>query len=99
VERLKYGQDISPTIENHSFELSDLVVQKYCERLRTVSIPFFVDEPRAVGCDGTWYEFAFDALRVGGSLRWWESSSPEWQSFTTIITEILAELEGLSKIQ
>ena len=94
MERLKHGQDISPTIENHSVELSDLVVQQYCERLRTVSIPFFVDEPRAVGCDGTRYEFAFDALLFGGSLQWWESSPPEWRSFTTVVTEILAELEG-----
>jgi hypothetical protein len=99
VERLKYPRDLDPTIEGDTVWLTEDVVKDIEQRIQGISIPIYLGEPQVIGCDGTRFEFHYDALFYGATIHWWEDHPNEWRSFTNTITRIIEELQERRKKQ
>jgi hypothetical protein len=94
VERLRHSKDLAPTIENEAVWLTGDDIEGFVQRIRDISIPFFLGSPSVVGCDGTRFEFRYDELFFGGSLHWWEDRPLEWRPFTEAVMKITEYLQG-----
>jgi hypothetical protein len=94
VERLRHPKDLAPTIENEAVWLTGDDIENFVQRIRNISIPFFLGTPSVVGCDGTSFEFRYDDFFFGGSLHWWEDRPPEWRPFTEAVMKIAMDLQG-----
>ncbi len=94
VERLTHPKDLAPTIENEAIWLTGDDIEDFVQRIRGISIPFFLGSPSVVGCDGTSFEFRYDELFFGGSLHWWEDRPLEWRPFTEVVLNIAKDLQN-----
>jgi hypothetical protein len=94
VERLRHPKDLAPTIENEAVWLTGDDIEDFVQRIRGISIPFFLGSPSVVGCDGTSFEFRYDELFFGGSLHWWEDRPLEWRPFTEVVLNIAKDLQN-----
>jgi hypothetical protein len=97
VERLKYPKDLAPTIQEDVLWLRDGEVEEIERRVGGISIPLYVGQCTWAGCDGTSFEFRYDAMVFGGSLHWWENHPSEWRPFTDVVMKIATELEQRRK--
>jgi len=93
IERLRYPKDLSPTIENDTLWLTDAEPGEIEQRIRSIAIPLYLGPPSVVGCDGTRFEFQYDALFFGATIHWWEDRPQEWRPFTETLIQIANELE------
>jgi len=94
LERLRHPKDLTPTFENEAVWLTGDDIGNFVQRLRGISIPFFLGSPSAFGLDGTRFEFRYDELFFGGSLHWWEDHPLEWRPFTEVVMKIAKDLQG-----
>jgi hypothetical protein len=97
IERLKHPTDLSPTIQNQTLWLKAGDVEQIERRIQGISIPLFLERVDVPGLDGTSFEFRYDALFFGASLRWWEGQPEAWRPFTEVVLQIAAELERRRK--
>ncbi len=93
LERLRHPKDLVPTIENETVGLTGDDIEEFVQRVRGISIPFFLGSPSVVGCDGTNFKFHYDEFFFGGSLHWWEDRPLEWRPFTEVVRRIAEDLE------
>jgi hypothetical protein len=93
VDRLRHPKDLAPTIENDTVLLTGDDIENFVQRIRGISIPFFLGSPSVVGCDGTSFKFHYDELFLGGSLHWWEDRPLEWHPFTDAVMKIAKDLQ------
>ena len=99
VERLRHPKDLAPTIEDERVWLTPDVTQDFEQRIRAISIPFFLRSPSFAGCDGTRFEFHYDELLFGGSIHWWEDHPEEWRPFTEAVAKIVIDLDNRRKLK
>jgi hypothetical protein len=92
VERLRHPKDLAPTIEDDLVWLTGYDIEDFVQRIRGISIPFFLGSASVVGCDGTRFEFRCDGSFFGGSLHWREDGPHEWRPFTEAVMKIAADL-------
>ncbi len=94
VERLKYPRILTPTLETRSVQLDTKFVEGILGRLRTLSIPVWIDKPRGIGLDGIFFE-----LRLGSSgflnanYRWWVEPPEEWQPLAEVVQSVLQRFD------
>jgi hypothetical protein len=97
IERLKHPKDLDPTFQSDVLWLTNTDVEQIENRIRNISIPFFLEWPSVAGLDGTRFEFRYDAFTFGGSLNWWQNFPAAWRPFTETVMQIAAELEERRK--
>jgi hypothetical protein len=97
IERLKHPKDLAPTIQNDYVDLAKGEVEQIEQRIRGISIPLYLQQPRVAGLDGTRYEFQYDQHSFCASIEWWQDVPMEWHPFTKTIVQIFEELENRRK--
>lgn len=93
VERLKFPKDLAPTIQEEVIHLNDREVEEFERQIGDISVPLYLGQANNFGCDGTRFEFRYDALFYGATLHWWESYPTEWRPFTDTVKSFIAGLE------
>lgn len=93
VERLKFPKHLAPTIQEDVVWLMNDEPEEIERRIVGVSIPLYLGQSSVAGCDGTRFEFRYDALFFGASLHWWENYPSEWRPFTEAVIRIATGLE------
>jgi hypothetical protein len=91
VERLRHPKALYPTLGANTFEISSDAVERFLDKLRTATIPAYV-EAKSIGADGTRYELSFDDYFVGARYSWWEEPPDEWKEIGVAVLMFLKEV-------
>jgi hypothetical protein len=94
VEKLKYLNRLSPTIEFHRFELEQSFVESIIHRFKSISIPAFIKSEH-FGLDGTSYEVNIGSPWASLQFHWWEQPPRQWQQIGEITFDALEKLNRL----
>lgn len=94
VEKLKYLNRLSPTIEFHRFELEKHFAETIIDQFKSISVPAFI-ESQHFGLDGTSYEVNIGSHWATLQFHWWESPPKVWQQIGDITFAALEKLNRL----
>jgi hypothetical protein len=93
VQRLQYPRELTPTIETCQLELEDAFAETAYERLKAMHAPVLL-EVESVGCDGVFYELAFDLGFVRAQYGWWWKPPEPWHPLSDFVTQMLQDLDS-----
>lgn len=95
VVRLRYLRPLAPTIDVRQYPLEADWVEATKNALKSLVLPAMVESDIA-GCDGTFYELAFDAGFVQARYIWWEEPPAGWLPLHLWLQQTLEALEALA---
>jgi hypothetical protein len=95
VARRYQPRQFEPTIRVQQVSLDTNWTETKLTELKSLSIPVLVDLDM-IGCDGTFYEFSFDALFVKAHYGWWEEPPAGWEPLNRWLRATLEALEAMT---
>jgi hypothetical protein len=95
IVRLRYPRPLVLSIEVGQLPLEAEWVEATLIALKSLTIPAMV-ELEAFGCDGTFYEVAFDAGFVQARYGWWEEPPLGWRPLNLWLQQTLEALEQMT---